>query len=64
LGGLSQDTVILRDNTVVAGDVISVNMKEVVVSVAGQQQKIDRNRVAKIMLVERLMPVAPQTSKK
>jgi hypothetical protein len=53
LGGLSRDTVELRDGTVLLGDVLSMSMTEVKVRVAGQDQTYDRNRVKKIMLVER-----------
>jgi hypothetical protein len=53
LGGLSRDTVELRDGTAVLGDVISVSMAAVVVRVNGEDQTYDRNRVKKISLVER-----------
>lgn len=53
LGGLSQDTVALRDGTVVLGDVLSVSMTSVVVRVNGEDRTYDRNRIAKITLVER-----------
>jgi hypothetical protein len=53
LGGLSRDTVELRDGTVLLGDVLSMSMTEVKIRVAGQDQTYDRNRVKKIMLVER-----------
>jgi PEGA domain len=53
LGGLSRDTVELRDGSVVLGDVISVSMMAVTVRVEGKEQTYDRNQVKKIMLVER-----------
>jgi len=53
LGGLSRDTVELRDGSVVLGDVISVSMAQVSVRVDGKEQTYDRNQVKKIMLVER-----------
>ena len=53
LGGLSRDTVELRDGTAVSGDVISVSITSVVVRVNGEDQTYDRNRVKKISLVER-----------
>ena len=53
LGGLSRDTLELRDGTSVLGDVISVSMTSVVVRVNGEDQSFDRNRVKKIALVER-----------
>jgi len=53
LGGLSRDTVELRDGTAVLGDVISMSITSVVVRVNGEDQTYDRNRVKKISLVER-----------
>ena len=53
LGGLSKDTVELRDGTVLLCDVLSMSMAQITVRVAGQDQTYDRNRVKKIMLVER-----------
>jgi hypothetical protein len=53
LGGLSRDNVELRNGTVLQGDVLSVNMMQVVVRVNGQDQAYDRNQVRKIILVER-----------
>jgi hypothetical protein len=53
LGGLSRDTVELRDGSVVLGDVISVSVTQVLVRVDGKEQTYDRNLVKKIMLVER-----------
>ncbi len=59
LGGLSHDTVELRDGTAVLGDVISLSMTSVVVRVNGLDQTIDRNRVLKISLVERVTVQQP-----
>jgi len=59
LGGLSRDTVELRDGSMVLGDVISMSMTEVVVRVDGKDQAIDRNQVKKIMLVERIITQQP-----
>ena len=53
LGGLSRDTVELRDGTVLLGDVLSMSMTSVVISVDGKEQNLDRNQVKKIILVER-----------
>jgi hypothetical protein len=53
LGGLSRDTVELRDGTSVLGDVMSVSMTSVVVRITGQDHTYDRNKVKKITLVER-----------
>jgi hypothetical protein len=62
LGGLSRDTVELRDGSVVLGDVISVSMTQVLVRVDGREQTYDRNQVKKVMLVEReVIQQAPVT---
>ena len=53
LGGISLDTVELRDGTSLLGDVMSVSMTSVVVRVKGEDQTYDRNKVRKITLVER-----------
>jgi len=53
MGGLSRDTVELRDGSVLQGDVISVSMTSVVMRVDGKDQTYSRNQVRKIMLVER-----------
>lgn len=53
LGGLSRDTVELRDGTSILGDVMSVSMTSVVVRITGQDRTYDRNKVKKITLVER-----------
>ncbi len=53
LGGLSKDTVELRDGTVLLGEVLSLSMSQITMRVAGQDQAYERNRVKKIMLVER-----------
>ena len=54
LGGISQDTVELRDGTSILGDVISLSMTTVVVRVDGKDQKYDRNQVRRMTLVERI----------
>jgi hypothetical protein len=54
LGGLSRDTVELRDGSTVLGDVISMSMTEVVVRVDGRDKSFVRNQVNKIILVERV----------
>jgi len=55
LGGLARDTVELRDGTVLLGDVISMSLTEVALRVNGETQTIDRNRVKKMLLVERVV---------
>ncbi|MGB9492329.1 MAG: PEGA domain-containing protein [Terriglobales bacterium] len=59
LGGLSRDTVELRDGTVILGDVLSMSMTLVVVSIDGREQNVDRNQVKKVMLVERQVTQQP-----
>ena len=53
LGGLSRDTVELRDGTTLLGDVHSMSMTSVVISVDGKERALDRNQVKKMILVER-----------
>ena len=59
LGDLSQDTIELRDGTVVAGDVISLSMTEAIVRIEGKDTKYDRNQVKRIQLVERVTMEQP-----
>jgi PEGA domain len=53
LGGLSKDTVELRDGTILLCDVLALSMTQITVRVEGQEQTYDRNRVKKVILVER-----------
>jgi len=53
LGGLSQDTVELRDGTTVTGDLISMTLQEAVFQSEGKVKTLDRNQIKKIFLVER-----------
>jgi exosome complex RNA-binding protein Csl4 len=62
LGGLSRDTVELRDGSVVLGDVVSLSMTQVVVRVEGKEQSYDRNQIKKIMLVEREVIIQPSVT--
>jgi hypothetical protein len=59
LGGMSQDVVELRDGQNLLGDVISVSLTGVIVRVDGNDQKIERNRVKKIIFVERVTSQSP-----
>lgn len=47
LGGLSRDTIELRDGKVLLGDVLSMSMTSVVLNVDGKEQTLDRNQVKK-----------------
>jgi PEGA domain len=53
LGGLSDDTVELRDGTILTGTVMSMTLEKIVIEVGGKQQTLDRNLVRKMFLVER-----------
>jgi PEGA domain len=55
LAGLSQDTIELRDGTVLTGDAVSLSLTELVFRVDGKDTKYDRNQVRKITLVERIV---------
>ncbi len=59
LGGLSNDSVELRDGSTVTGDVMSMTLDKIVIDVNGQRQTLDRNRVKKIFLVERTVTTTP-----
>lgn len=59
LGGLSNDTIQLRDGTMILGDVISMSLSSITMRVDGKEQKYDRNRVKKIILVERITTQQP-----
>ena len=59
LGGLSQDTIELRDGTVLTGDAISLTLTDVTVRINGVETKYDRNQVKKIALVERITTEQP-----
>lgn len=48
-----QDTVVLRDGTVVMGDVTSVTVASVTVNVKGKPKRYDRNQVARVVFVQR-----------
>ena len=62
LGGLSKDTVELRDGTVLVCDVLSMSIDKVIVRVAGQDQTYERNRISKIILVERDIVQSPSAT--
>ncbi len=53
LGSSAHDTIELRDGTVLSGDVESMSGSTVEISIGGQVQSFDRNRVKRIALVER-----------
>lgn len=53
LGSQSHDTVELRDGSTIIGDVESMNATSVTIRVGGNMQVLERNRVKRILLVER-----------
>jgi PEGA domain len=67
LGGLTDDTIELRDGTILTADVMSMTLDKIVIEVGGKQQTLDRNNVKKIFLVERIItntgPTAAATKK-
>jgi hypothetical protein len=63
LGGLANDTIELRDGSILTGDVLSMTLESVVINVQGAEQIFARNRIKKIFLVERTVThVEPQQS--
>lgn len=59
LGGLSRDTIELRDGNVLLGDVVSMSLTAVVVTVNGKERTLERNQVKKMILVERQVTQQP-----
>ena len=64
LGGLGDDTIELRDGSILTADVISMTLESVVISVQGKERTLDRNQVKKMILVERVtqQPVVVQSA--
>lgn len=56
LGTAAHDTILLRDGTVVTGDLQDVTATEVRITVGGTNQTLDRNKVKRILLIERNPP--------
>ncbi len=53
LGSAAHDTIELRDGSVLAGDLVSINGMQVEVRIGGNTQTFDRNQVKRILLTER-----------
>lgn len=53
LGTSAHDTIELRDGSVLTGDLVSVSGMEVVIRVGGSDQRLNRNQVKRVLLVER-----------
>ena len=56
LGTSRYDTVVLRDGTVLSGDLDSVAGMDVVVRIGGNLQHFNRNQIKQIFMVERELP--------
>ena len=56
LGTSAHDTIELRDGSVLSGDLVSVSGMEIVVKVGGAEQRLNRNLIKRILLVERDAP--------
>ncbi len=59
LGAASFDSIELRDGSVLNGDLISINGMDAEIRVGGVIQHIDRNKIKRVLLVEREAP-APE----
>jgi hypothetical protein len=57
LGGAAFDSIELRDGSVLNGDLVSISGMDVEIRVGGTIQHIDRNKIKRVMLVERQAPV-------
>lgn len=58
LGTSSHDTIELRDGSVLSGDLLSIDAKQVQIRIGGNPQTYDRNQIKRILLTQR-DPVAP-----
>jgi len=56
LGTSAHDTLELRDGSVLSGDVQSMSATEVIVRVGGTDQRVNRNQVKRIVLIQRESP--------
>ena len=57
LGTAGHDTVELRDGSVLSGDVESMSATELIVRVGGTDQRVNRNQVKRIVLIQREPPL-------
>lgn len=60
LGAARYDTIVLRDGSVLNGDLDSISGMDVVVRIGGNLQHFNRNQVKQIVMVERDPPSADQ----
>lgn len=59
LGGLSRDTIELRNGSILLGEVLSMSLTSVAINVDGKDQTLERNQVKKLILVERQVTQLP-----
>jgi hypothetical protein len=57
LGASAFDSVELRDGSVLNGDLVSISGMDVEIRVGGAIQHIDRNKIKRVILVQRNAPV-------
>jgi len=57
LGAAAFDSIELRDGSVLNGDLVSISGMDVEIRVGGNIQHIDRNKIKRVMLVERQAPL-------
>jgi hypothetical protein len=60
LGAARYDTIVLRDGSVLNGDLDSISGMDVVVRIGGNLQHLNRNQVKQIVIVEREPPNSDQ----
>lgn len=53
LGTSSHDTIELRDGSVLSGDLISIDAKQVQIRIGGNIQTFDRNQIKRVLLTQR-----------
>ena len=57
LGASACDSIELRDGSLLTGDLVSVSGMDVEIRVGGSIQHLDRNKIKRVMLVQRDLPV-------
>ena len=56
LGASAMDSIVLRDGSVLNGDLVSISGMDVEIRVGGSFQHVDRNKIKQVLLVERQAP--------
>jgi len=56
LGASAMDSIELRDGSLLNGDLVSISGMDVEIRVGGSIQHLDRNKIKRVMLVERQIP--------